>query len=394
MRTNGKLNIRVFSVISILLLTFCVLKVLRGADSGNESAGGIWNYISVMYYPLFLYYLVAYHRFSFKDYFVFSFLYVLFSLAGVLLSGTVSTSMEGIYSFLMIPYPFLVFAVFYYFAEDNLFAERVILITYYACLLINSFSVIRYQFFSYHRAMASDVYYSLCLFPFCLILEKNNIIRIVATVVQAFTIFTADKRAGLVAFAIGLVGFLLISNAQKGRSRLLSTLKAILISIAIIIFLYFLTRYIDQTFRLNIYTRLFRSEKDEGSGRIHIYAKIWDDFLHSDILQLIIGHGKGSIINIAGTPHAHNDFLEAIYVYGIVPAICLVGFYIALIRQCILMIIRRSRYAGAFFFSLVVGITLSTLSFFLIYFTYVTGLVAFWGYVLSVEQKERSESLS
>lgn len=394
MRTKRKLNIRVFSIISILLLAFCVLKVLRGTDSGNETAGGIWNYISVMYYPLFLYYFFAYHRFSFKDYFVFSFLYVLFSVSGVLLSGTVSMSLEGVYSFLMIPYPFLVFAVFYYFAEKNIFAERVILITYYACLLLNSVSVIRYQFFSYQRAMASDVYYSLCLFPFFLILEKNKVIRIIATVVQAFTIFAADKRAGLVAFAIGLIGYLLIGNAQKGRSRLLATLRAILISIAIIILLYFLTRYIDQVFHLNIYTRLFRSEKDEGSGRIHIYAMIWDDFLRSDILQLIIGHGKGSINNVAGTPHAHNDFLEAIYVYGIIPALCLVGFYISLIRRGVLMIIRRSKYAGAFFFSLVVGVTLSSLSFFLIYFTYVTGLVAFWGYALSVEQEERTETLS
>lgn len=387
-RIHVKQGIRLFSVISVLLFAFCVLKVLRGADTANESAGGIWNYISLVYYPLFLFHIIRRRRTIVRDFFIFSFLFVLFAVIGVVLSGTLSLSTESIYGFLMIPYPFLVMSVFYVYADDNLFAHRVILLTYYVCLLLNFITIVRHQFFSYERAMASDVYFSLCLYPFCLLLEKYTPVRIVAFVIQFFSVFTADKRAGFIAFVIGIIGYLLIFNSQRGRNHLLAAIRAVLIVAAIVLLLYLVTSLLDQQFHLNIYSRLLRSGEDEGSGRVHIYQRVWNDYLRSDLPDKILGHGKGMLKAVTGSPHAHNDFLEALYVYGVIPAVCLVLFYVALIVRLIKLILRRSRYAAAFFYSVVIGVTLSMLSFFLIFYTYVTGLVAFWGYTLYMERQE------
>ena len=47
-----KLQNNIFLLISVLLFAFCVLKVLRGSDTDSTAVGGIWNYISLLYYPL------------------------------------------------------------------------------------------------------------------------------------------------------------------------------------------------------------------------------------------------------------------------------------------------------------------------------------------------------
>lgn len=56
------------------------------------------------------------------------------------------------------------------------------------------------------------------------------------------------------------------------------------------------------------------------------------------------------------------------------------------------MLRSRSPYAAAFSASIVLGLFLSLFSYMLVYYTYVTGLVAFWGYCLALEKERLSSS--
>ena len=89
--------------------------------------------------------------------------------------------------------------------------------------------------------------------------------------------------------------------------------------------------------------------------------------------------------DVVGVGHAHNDFLEVMYNYGIIAFFCIVGFYLSMISQAVRMIRYRSHYAPAFAFSVVIGFTLGMFSYFLIFYTFVTGIVSFWGYTLKME---------
>lgn len=60
----------------------------------------------------------------------------------------------------MIPYFFLVFASFYLFSEHLPKAEKVLLWTYIACMVINAYTIIGYLMFGRSRAMANDIYYT------------------------------------------------------------------------------------------------------------------------------------------------------------------------------------------------------------------------------------------
>ena len=105
---------------------------------------------------------------------------------------------------------------------------------------------------------------------------------------------------------------------------------------------------------------------------------------------MVFGHGMNTAGKIGGAGQAHNDFLEILYNYGILPFVSVVVFYLSLIVEGIRLVRRESPYAAAFAFSLIVGLFLAMFSYFTIYYTYVTCIMAFWGYAMAMENKRLS----
>ena len=155
--------------------------------------------------------------------------------------------------------------------------------------------------------------------------------------------------------------------------------------------MYEVSYYLDSSLGLGIYDRLNRLETDDGSGRGRMYVAVWQGIRNSNWFDVLFGHGMNSAGRVAGAGYAHNDFLEVLYDYGVVSFVCIVVYFVSLIRYAIQMIIRKSPYAPAFAFSMVIGITLSMFSYFLIFYTFVTCIMAFWGYVLKMETSRISE---
>lgn len=300
-------------------------------------------------------------------------------------------SISTVYSFLMIPYFFLVLSVFYFFSLKSQRAEKIIILTYIICLAINSITIFKYQFSGAERSLAADVYFPLALYPFMLQFVKNSKFKISLSLVQFFTAFLSNKRTALILFVVGIIVYLLIQERNKKNSNLFKLLVRILLIGVAVLILYVISKYIDEKYELDIYYRLMRVTEDGGSGRDIIYLRVWEAYQDSSLFEKMFGHSMNTAGAVGGAGHAHNDLLEILYNYGAIACGLIVIFYMAIIAEMVRMIVRKSPYAAAYSFSVITGVFLGMFSYFLIYYTYVTCTVAFWGYALAMENKRLKE---
>lgn len=386
METERKKTDFWYIFISLCLCLFCVLKVLRGADTENTQAGGVWNYISLVYYPLLFLWLIKGEKFNLKTVFIAPTLYMIFGFVFTFLTTPISLSVSSVYKILMIPYFYLIFVCFYIYTEDSKKGNNILVIAYVLCLVLNFMNAFKYLFMGADRAMASDVYFSLSLFPFALILVKKKGLKALLMGLQFFTVFLANKRTGILSYALGLIIYGFAGEASKDKKNMLKFLKTILILVVCIVAFFYISQYIDAKFDLGIYDRLYGIQEDKGSGRGTVYKEIWQAFLKSSFFEMMAGHGFNTAGPLVGLGHAHNDFLEILYNFGIIPLLCIIIYYFSLVKEAIVMVKNKSPYAPAFLYSIVIGVFLSMFSYFIIFYTYVTGVVAFWGFVLKKEK--------
>ena len=81
-----KRNESQFLLISIMLALFCVLKVLRGGNTASDNAGGLWNYISLLYYPVFLFVVASRHVFRIRKVFINAVMFLCAIFVGVMVN--------------------------------------------------------------------------------------------------------------------------------------------------------------------------------------------------------------------------------------------------------------------------------------------------------------------
>ncbi|MBR3811547.1 MAG: O-antigen ligase family protein [Agathobacter sp.] len=198
--------------------------------------------------------------------------------------------------------------------------------------------------------------------------------------------FLSNKRAGFIALCIGLILYFLLDVKTHDRTNFSKMIRRLALLVAGIYVLYRVSYYIDSTLGFGIYDRLNRISMDQGSGRSKMYSKVWQAICESDWMEVLFGHGMNTAGKVAGAGYAHNDYLEILYDYGVFPFVCIVIFVLLIICQAIQMIKRRSPYAPAFVLSVVIGITLSMFSYFLVFYTFVTCIMAFWGYAIKMEK--------
>jgi len=376
-----------FFLIAAMLAVFCVLKVLRGGDISNNREGGLWNYISLLYYPVFLCVIVSKIRFRIQMIFVAALMFVGAILFSTIVTFELELSVSFAYQLLMLPYSMLVLFTFYLCATEGDGGKRMIYGGYLVCLALTLYFMFRFRFGDRGEAVRSDIYFSLGLFPFVMQFERKMPVRRILMVAQFVAVFLSNKRTAFISFVLGLVLYLLIETWVTNSRKFGRMVKAMITVAVVGLLFYSISRYIDNVFNFRIYDRLFSLEDDEGSGRLIIYRRVWEHFQSSTMMEKVFGHGMNSVGKIAGAGHAHNDLLEVLYNNGIFACGWMGIFYMLVIREVIRMVKRKSPYAAAFAFSTVTGLFLAMFSYFVIFYTYVTCYVAFWGYALAMESK-------
>ena len=342
-----------------MISSFVIGRVLRNSFFyAEEAIGGIWNYISL--YFLLLYFLSFFKKKYPKERILYD-IYIVYILVTGFIFHNLS-DLKDIYILLMTP--FFIYIFMYFFKNyklDLIMSSKMYTFLFYIVTFINLVSFILYKKGIIPFLMVSNVYYSLCLYPFTLIRKKIN-------VVSTFSIFTvllfSNKRAGLFAFFIGYTLYLLMSKYLKK--------KYIFFFITLILILFLSKDLLLKESNLAIFKRISITAiaKDKGSGRLDIYKKLLNSYINEPISKKIIGISKERILENTGHDYAHNDFIEVLYVRGLVGFFLFICIYIRFFNYIKKMKKNNYKYLGIYVLIMSINFTLSMLSVYFIDYGY------------------------
>lgn len=387
-KSEAKLVISFASIILCLSAVFLVLKTYR-AFSGSTTAGGIWNYIQLIFVLLGMVCLFKYSRRYLSNKAISILLLLsLYSMLSSLINFK-GISINGVYNLAMTVYAVSVLVLFYQIGRTADISKRTVLVL---AFFITAFIVVNaiFRFLGSgrrwtDRGAVADVYYVLGLLPLMMIYFKDRKVIVPIAVAALAVAFTA-KRAGIIAIVLMIIAYYLVkgfqTNSIKTQAKymfLLLLAMGVVIAGAI---------YLDNHLGLRLVTRLMRLSEDGGSGRDLRWQLILNGIHSSNPFQYVFGHGSGSITSTFGW-HAHNDFLELFYDNGIVGAGMYAIFYIRLISIDIRMIRNKYIYAAQFTAALIFSFVLAMFSFYFIDPTYITCGMLCLGLILGDYDSER-----
>lgn len=346
-----------------MVSSFVIGRVLRNSFFyAKDGVGGVWNYISLCFLVL---YFLSFFKYFFKEKYpkerILYDIYVIYILVIGFIFQDIS-NLQDIYILLMTP--FFIYIFMYFFKNyklDLIVTSKMYTFLFYIVTFINLITFILYIKGIIPFLMVSNVYYSLCLYPFTLIRKKINIF---STFFIFIVLLLSNKRAGLLAFLIGYTLYLLMSKYLKKRY--------ILFFITLIVILFLSKDLLVKETDLEIFKRISITSivKDKGSGRLDIYKKLLVSYSNEPISKKIIGIDRKKILENTGHDYAHNDFIEVLYVRGLIGFFLFACIYIKFFTYIKKMKKDNYKYLGIYILIMSISFTLSTLSVYFIDYGY------------------------
>lgn len=258
---------------------------------------------------------------------------VLVSGANILFASNLQHSVIQTIGYSLVPYMLIVFC--YRFCERNTKSENYLVFFSFILLVLGFYRYFRLEavldIIGREQASSNAFYYALMPLP-CVLLSKNNIIKITGVSLATIVCVLSGKRTAII--AVAFVIFLMVYQNVKTNKKFI----ILLFLASMIAFHYYGDSLLE---RLDYVTmRLQGIQDDGGSGRTDLYMS----FLHDDIYDLLsfpeafIGEGfRGFSRKHIGTEAVHNDYLEMMYSYGILGFIYMVYLLIHFIKKLRLM---------------------------------------------------------
>ena len=209
-----------------------------------------------------------------------------------------------------------------------------------------------------------------------------------AIIIVTIILFSSFKRSGVLALAVSLVVYIMISQFVKKKLKPASVLTAIaLIAIAGVAF-YFLAT--DNSTGNTILDRFENVDQDQGSGRIPLWEQTIRMIEDQDLSNQIIGNGFNTVLRESTLQlSAHNDFLETAYDFGIIGLLIYIGAFFTLFFVVFKMIRKKSRYAPSIAMLAVIYAIQSMTSHVIIYYWANVFMLSF-GYMIGKFQKDET----
>lgn len=243
-----------------------------------------------------------------------------------MLYATTNAVIRNILHILAIPVGFVLGQTFnkMYFNHERTSADFLVL------LLLFPIFYIAYRYLSLDWVDPDSLFFVILLFPlvFCF---KKDVYQILAFILVGIIVAISAKRSILIAYFVNLLLFIFkysFLNKNKGTN-----IKSISIFIGLIVAIYWFVANNSETIN-HIVSRFHAIEDDEGSGRTELYDVILNSFSNSSFISQMFGHGYRSVISILDGVPAHNDFLEILYDFGIVPLTVYVIILLKFVRLC------------------------------------------------------------
>lgn len=381
----------IFFLTLLTLAAFLILKMQRGFTA-SEDQGGIWNIIQGLYVVYGLYICVIiereYLQFAMiKCYMVFMFTMWFFSSFVIYFSP--NWGISTLFHFITIPYGFLCFMVFYWLGLKN-DIRKYPYILYFTFVIIIYILFVSMRTFYFHvsedKGAVADVYYIVGLLPIIFIYTPKKF-RVVPFLLTCIAVMMTGKRTGFLALVTIFIFYFLPNDFEKRKSFFIR----IILFVILLIIVYFVITQLTTFFDLRMFDRLSNLSEDGGSGRAERWANIWNSMCtEDDIIPLFVGYGYDAVIRLVGG-HAHNDFLEILYNYGIIVLGLYVAFFITMIVECIKMYKLNFVYAREFMVAIVVSMFLAMFSFYVIDCTHITCCSVCLGLILAEWFKYKNE---
>lgn len=379
------------SIISALTAFFLVTKVFRTFSGVTDRSGGVWNLVQIIFVLIGFFWIIKYFRsVSCENPIV-----IMISLdiyICLMALPRIELSVSGLFNYFMIPYAACVLVAFYAIGMRTKLNERALLYyAFYITIIIIIVDMIKFYSIGTRAWFlklidVADVYFPLGLLPFTVIyVKKKNSLLPMALLAVALVL--TGKRAGILALIpMAIIIYLGETNDDNTNSNI----KKIIVISIIGITMYFLAIYLDEYFNLGFLERLSRLKEDGGSGRAERWDRVLAALRDSEGISLLFGHGWGSVSELLGG-HAHNDFLEIFYEFGLVSVILYISFFLSLVAKLSQMKRYRYRYTAHYVASLICSLFLSLFSFYLIKPTYITCGMLCYGFFLSDFRKYKNE---
>lgn len=174
----------------------------------------------------------------------------------------------------------------------------------------------------------SDCAFAIFLYMPLIFFLKSNIIKIIFIAFYGFVILLAGKRSIFLAYSMCVALYLIYVLFFINKNKLYTKkTKYFILATLVIGVIWIINNSAEQIEYIS--TRFSNIDKDGGSGRDIVYATVLSAFERSSILQIFFGHGYQSVVNTFRIG-AHNDLLQIVYEYGLVPLALYISFLIKL----------------------------------------------------------------
>ena len=175
--------------------------------------------------------------------------------------------------------------------------------------------------------------------------------------IATYICIISSKRTGLLCIA-SIVPFIFVSYEKGFNKKAKKVLSILLVVVVFGLIAYSLLPSISPEIDSSI--ERFENMDDQSSEhRLSMYMMTIDEISNSDILSLFFGHGCLGTISLYGIP-THNDWLEIIYDYGVIPFICFLFFYFSLVIR-VFKSFRNNLYSSLPLLSTLIIFTITTM---------------------------------
>ncbi len=228
------------------------------------------------------------------------------------------------------------------------------------------------------------VLYLTMLLPWISLLNNKILKYILFASLSGLALFSM-KRSALLQISVGGFFYVLIQNMiVEQRKRILY----FFLTPFVLLGLYLIISYVDTSTSGALFERFRSFQVDRGSGRLWIWADLWEQYKTWPLINRVVGKGYYITRELLWKYEAHNDFIEALLAYGVIGFLANIFFSIYLSIKAAGMVLRRHPYAASFVFGVISFLIVSMVSYNLYAMIWSLYLLAFLGYICGIYQQE------